>query len=209
MGREKFLKDIEIAKEQFAFIDYEYREGKKYPYKVTDDFEIIDNEGNHWGTFRASVYFTKSYPRGIPIMQDESKAFPWEVDWHISPKDGECCVCGVIEQEELARKGISIKDFINNYTKPFYANQVYRKEYGCYKNGEYAHYEEGVWESLEEEFNTKDRVKIRRFFVEMKTKRGRNEACFCGSGIKYKKCHLQRINIIEGVFKKRILKINS
>jgi len=35
------------------------------------------------------------------------------------------------------------------------------------------------------------------FLVEMRTKRGRNDVCFCGSYKKYKKCHLIKINIIQ------------
>ena len=76
---------------------------------------------------------------------------------------------------------------------------------GGYKNGEYAHNEEGVWEALEEEFKSKDRIKIRRFLSEMRIKRGRNDICFCGSGKKYKKCHLPRIKIIKDVSKRLFL----
>jgi len=199
MEREEFLRDLEIAKERYPFLEYDYREGKRYPYKITDDFEVLDEGGNHWGTFRSSIYFHHLYPKEFPLLQDQSKAFPREIDWHISPRDGDCCVCGVIELEEKAKSGISILQFIDEYVLPFYANQLHKKHFGYYKNGEYAHNAEGVWEALEEEFNTKDRVKIRRFFKEMRTKRGRNDVCFCGSGKKYKKCHLLRINIIEKV----------
>lgn len=199
MGKIEFLKDLTKARERFPFLESEAGKVKGYPYTLTDGFEVSDDEGNHWGTFRASVHFPETYPKGFPVMQDLSKAFPWEDDWHISPGNGECCVCGVIEKEEIAINGIAILGFIQNYVLPFYANQLYRQKYGEYKNGEYAHYGEGVWQALEEEFRTKDRVKIRRFFVEMSTKRGRNDVCFCGSGIKYKKCHMSRIKMIEDV----------
>lgn len=202
MEKKEFLKDLEAAKNRYPFLDYEYLEGKEYPYKITEDFEISDNEGNHWGTFRASVYFHSRYPKEFPLLKDLSKAFPCEADWHISPRDGDCCVCGIIEQEERARSGISILNFIDVYVLSFYANQLYKKHFGHYKNGEYAHDVEGVWEALEEEFNTKDRKEIRRFLKEMKIKRGRNTVCFCGSGVKYKRCHLDRKRIIENVIKR-------
>lgn len=202
MGQEDFLRDMEMAKEEFPFMEMEPSEYSEYPFKVEDDFEITDHEGNYYGTFHASVLFPKTYPKGFPVLIDMSKEFPWEVDWHISEKNGECCVCGVIEKEEIGKKGITILDFVKNYVLRFYANQLYRRKYGHYKNGEYAHYEEGAWEALQEEFNTKDRDKIRRFIREIRTKRGRNDVCFCGSGIKFKKCHLLRIDIIENVMKK-------
>ena len=196
MEQEEFHRDLELAKDNFPLLDYKFRKGKEYPHKLTDD------EGNHWGTFRASVYFHHRYPKEFPLLQDQSKAFPWKMDWHISPQYSDCCVCGVIEREDKAKSGISILQFIEGYVIPFYANQLYKKHFGYYKNGEYAHNGEGVWEALEEEFKTKDRSKIRQCLLQMRTKRGRNEVCFCGSGIKYKKCHLPRINIIENVMKR-------
>jgi len=206
MGREDFLKDLKLAQNDYPFMEVEPSKHRDYPFKVVDDFEVTDHEGNHWGTFRASIHFPKTYPKGFPVMVDMSKEFPWEDDWHMSPRNGECCVCGVIENEEVGRHGISVLEFVQKYVLRFYANQVYRKKYGHYKNGEYAHHEEGVWEALEEEFKTKDRVKIRRFLGEMRTKRGRNDSCFCGSGVKYKKCHLPRIKIIEAASNRASLK---
>ena len=199
MGREDFLNDLELAREEYPFMEMEYSQYREYPFKIVDDFEVIDHEGNHWGTFRASVIFPKTYPKGFPILFDISKEFSWEDDWHMSSTNGECCVCGVIEKEEVGQKGISVLEFIQKYVLQFYANQIYRKEFGYYKNGDYAHGKGGVWEALEEEFNTKDRDEIRRFLNEMRTKRGRNDVCYCGSGKKYKKCHLSRLNIIETV----------
>ena len=202
MGQEDFLKDLKLAKEEFPHMVMEPTEYSEYPFKIEDDFEVTDHEGNHYGTFRAAVLFHKTYPKGFPILIDMSKEFPWEVDWHTSEKNGECCVCGIIEKEEVGMKGIMLLEFIKTYVIPFYANQLYRRKYGHYKNGEYAHYEEGVWQALEEEFNTTNREKIKQFLKEMKTKRGRNDVCFCGSGKKYKKCHLLRINIIERVIQR-------
>lgn len=87
---------------------------------------------------------------------------------------------------------------------PFYANQIHKKEFGHYKNGEYGHYEEGIWEALEEEFATSNREDILLILGRMNSKRGRNEVCFCGSGKKFKKCHINRIVYIEAVAKQII-----
>lgn len=199
MEKEKFNTDLIITRKHYPFIECDIGEIQGYPYVLTDNFEISDDEGCHWGTFRASIHFPETYPKGVPIMKDLSKEFPWEVDWHMSSKTGECCVCGVIESEEISKEGISILSYIQTYVIPFYANQLYKQEYGEYKNGEYDHYKEGVWQALEEEFNTKDRDTIFKIINEMKITRGRNDICFCSSGIKYKKCHLNRIDIIKSV----------
>ncbi len=191
MGRKEFLKDLDMAREVYPFLEYEYIEDKVYPYKITDDFEITDDEGNHWGTFRASVYFHHTYPKGFAVLVDESKSFPWKIDWHTSD-NGECCVCSPLENIKMTTKPITILSFIENYVLRFYANQIYRREYGQYKNGEYSHNAEGVWEVFEEEFHTTNRKEIFRLIHQMNIKRGRNELCFCGSGKKYKNCHIYR-----------------
>lgn len=196
MDGNRFLKDYFQAKEKFPQLNYEYLGLFKYPHKVSCDFEIIDHEENHWGTFRASIFYHYTYPKGFAILKDESNAFPWVLDWHIDEKSGQCCVCGPVESAERSSTGITVLSFINDYAIPFYANQIYKKEYGQYKNGEYSHFKEGVWEALEEEFLTSDRNQIIDMLGRIKIKRGRNAACFCGSGIKYKKCHLHRIKFI-------------
>ena len=163
MGRIEFLKDLSEAKKQFPFIDYEYLDGKEYPFKITDDFEVSDDEGNHWATFRASVYFHQFYPKEFPILQDLSRIFPWNEDWHISPIDRVCCVCGVIEQEEYSETGISILKFISGYIIPFYANQVYRTEYGQYRNGDYAHDEKEYGNLSKKSLTQKTELKLKGF----------------------------------------------
>jgi SEC-C motif-containing protein len=198
--KQEFLKDLEEARELYPFIEYEYLSNKLFPHKITDDFEITDHEGNHWGTFRASVYFSYLYPRGFAILQDVSKAFPWEIDWHTS-EEGQCCVCSPIESIEMKTKELSILCFINRYIIPFYSNQIYKREFDEYKNGNYSHDHEGIWEALEEELSTRDRKKIKQIVDYIRTKPGRNDICYCGSGKKLKKCHLDRIAYIKDASK--------
>ncbi|GLU43274.1 SEC-C domain-containing protein [Allomuricauda sp. NBRC 101325] len=197
----QFIRDLDEAKRLFPSLEYHHLPNKRFVHKVTGTFDIIDGEENHWGAFSASLYFTDSYPKGFALLKDNSRAFPWDLNWHIDEKTGLCCVCGPIEREERAAKGISILGFIEGYVIPFYANQIYKKEFGFYKNGEYAHFIEGIWEALEEEFGTSDRKQIKLMLNQMRSKRGRNEDCFCGSGIKFKKCHMNRIPYIEAAAK--------
>ena len=201
MIEDQFIKDLEEAQRLFPSLEYDYLPNKRYAHKLTGTFDIIDGEENHWGAFSASLYFADYYPKGFALLQDNSKAFPWDLNWHIDEKTGLCCVCGPIEREERAAKAISILGFIEAYVIPFYANQIHKNEFGFYKNGEYAHFKEGIWEALEEEFGTSDRKKITLLLIQMRSKRGRNEICFCGSGIKFKKCHMNRIPYIDAAAK--------
>lgn len=197
MDSKHFIEDFNRAKEKYPDLVYHSMTYLNYPYRVSGDFEIVDSENYHWGTFKGSIYFHSSYPKGFALLQDKSKIFPWNLDWHIDEKLGLCCVCGPLENIEKSSKGISVLSFIENYVFRFYANQIYRREFGHYKNGDYSHFEEGVWEDLEEEFDTSDRSRILTNLKLMGTNRGRNELCFCGSDIKFKKCHLHRIKYLQ------------
>lgn len=199
MVGEDFVRDFREACLEFPELQLHVIEDKQYCYKLEGDFQIIDEEGFHWGTFHASIYFTDNYPKGFPILQDHSKAFPWTDEWHIAPEDGLCCVCGPIEQAEKSLSGIKVLDFITMYVFPFYANQIYKSEYGSYKNGEYAHEFDGLWQALFEEFNVSSKEEVKMLLSKMDAKIGRNDPCFCGSERKFKKCHLNRIEIIEEV----------
>lgn len=196
MDSKNFIEGFNKAKEKYPNLVHDTPTFLDYPYKISGDFEIIDSENYHWGTFKGSVHFHSTYPKGFALLQDQSKSFPWNLDWHIDEKSGLCCVCGPIRNIEISSKGISVLGFIENYALPFYANQVYRREFGNYKNGDYSHFEEGVWENFEEEFSTSDRSQILKILISMNAKRGRNELCFCGSGLKFKKCHIYRMQYL-------------
>ncbi len=200
MEESRFFRDLSEAQMKYPSMNYVFIEGFEYPHLVKGEIDIIDREGTPWGTFPISVYFHLNYPKGFAILRDRSEVFPWEEDWHIS-KHGECCVCSPLEKIEQSHSRITVLSFLEDYVIPFYSNQIYRREFGSYKNGSYSHHLEGVWESLEEEFNTKDRKEIREILNRMGRDRGRNDPCFCSSGKKFKHCHLQKKKVLEELSK--------
>ncbi len=201
MEGNRFSKDLAEARSKYPRIQYEHKDGFDYCHRVKGEIDIMDSEGTFWGTFLISVDFHRSYHKGFAILFDHSKAFPWTLDWHTN-KGGECCICSPIEKIEQSHSRITVLGFMDEYVIPFYSNQIYRREFGSYKNGSYGHYKEGIWESLEEEFNTKDRGVIKEILNRMGRNRGRNDLCFCGSGKKLKKCHLQRERVLKELSQK-------
>ena len=96
--------------------------------------------------------------------------------------------------------------FIENELIPFLANQLYRKEVGQYLN-EYSHGISGIREFYCELFKT-DEVSlwircVKHAFSPKEI--SRNDICYCGSGIKYKKCHKQTDEKLKQVGKEQIL----
>jgi len=171
----------------------------EYPYCISGDFPIIDPEGTDWGKYSANILFHNTYPKGFALLMDKSKAFPWNLDWHIDEKNGWCCVCSPLESIGKVMTRISIVEFIREYVIRFYANQIFRKEFGYYKNGEYSHHQEGRWEALENEFSTSDRQEVKQILIRMAEKRRRKDPCFCGSTKPFNKCHQHRVKYIKAL----------
>jgi len=90
----------------------------------------------------------------------------------------------------------------NNYNKalyikekviPFLCNQVYFTRHGEWAFGEFSHGSKGIYEFYKELFRTNNIVQIILSLKNIylgKYNFERNWKCFCGSGIKYKNCHL-------------------
>ena len=193
--------DFEIAQMKYPGLEYRYEGRSGYCHVVEGEIDIVDGTGTLWGSFEVSIRFYHTYPKGFALPYDKSRAFKWINDWHMN-SDGECCVCSPLEKIEQSYTRTTIIEFIEGYVIPFYSNQVHRRIYGKYKNGAYNHGLEGIWESLEEEFNTRDREKIKLILEEMNHTRTRNDPCICGGAHKYKKCHMNRIKYIREMVRK-------
>ncbi|MBK7800087.1 MAG: SEC-C domain-containing protein [Saprospiraceae bacterium] len=201
MIEDRFYKDFIKAKVHFPEIEYEILKNHAFKYKLLGNFKIVDDEGTLWGEFKTAIYFKSNYPLGFASLQEVSEKIPREDKRHIN-RDGVCCFCDPLKQIEMEMKPFSIYDFIKEYTIPFFANQIYYEHFGEFKNGDYSHGEEGIWETLEEEFGTKNRTEIKSKLEYINSKPGRNSLCYCGSNLKLKHCHWEMANQIRKLSKK-------
>jgi hypothetical protein len=188
VAKNYFHRDFLEAKKLFPTLEYEILSEGRFKYKVTGDFPIIDSDGIIWEVFSASLYFKSNYPYGFVVLQETSQKIPRHLDRHMN-ENGECCVCSILDSLEMARNSIRVLNFIESYLIPFFANQVHYEKFGNYVNGEYSHLEEGIWETLEEEFKTKNRDKIKGILKYIRLNPGPNKLCYCRSGKINKKCH--------------------
>lgn len=107
------------------------------------------------------------------------------IDLHFNNQDSSCCL-GI---NFVTNKPGNIKDFIYHLIIPFFYRLTYVDNYGLQaaRNdlwGEYSHNEDGLQEYIRE---------IRKL---KKNNAGRNAPCPCGSGKKYKWCHLDEVQTI-------------
>lgn len=154
--------------------------------------DIRNDQNEVIGSFLIQIIHSIEFPFRFPLLFEVGGAIPNIADRHIN-SDGSCCITVLPDEILKCYGGISVLSYIENYAIPYLANQIYFKEEGHYLNGEYSHWYEGYVEFYTQFFKTADITRWRRDVNQVKSGNiitmDRNKPCFCGSGIKYKKCH--------------------
>lgn len=159
---------------------------------IAGEIDIYDNNDEYYSSFIIKISIPPKYPFEFPTLYECGNDIPHIIDRHIY-RNGSCCVC-VTQEEDIRKKtGITIKEFIFEYVIPFFANQIYfETNNNSWANGDYLHGYSGFIQYYQELFSTKDINTIVlgfRCFFSKSIKP--YEKCFCGSELKYKKCHLK------------------
>lgn len=168
--------------------------------------DIPFDNGDIASSFLIEIHASPKYPQRYPILYEVGDDIPCCADWH-KYNDMSCCVG--VEAEEILRchNGISIIEFISDIAIPYFANQVYKKKTGKYLQ-EYSHGTRGIKEFYESLFKTQDTVMWAQIVSSAlgRIKSQRNDKCYCGSGLKYKKCHAHIEDKIRQIGEKQINK---
>lgn len=154
------------------------------------------------------IHYQKGFPYRFPKLFETGGEIPPLADYH-KYNDNSCCITVDADEILKCRNGIRITDFIKNEVVPYFANQLHRKITGKYKD-EYYHGSRGVREFYENLLHTKNLSLILDYihysFGNKKLNIRRNDLCMCGSGLKFKKCHLPIFKKIEKIGKDKVIK---
>lgn len=188
----RFKDDIAFAIKHYPELEVSYI-GRR-PSSLEGHLSVIDKDLEVRGEFNVRINIPPNYPHGFPTMRELGKIIPREIDRHINA-DGSCCLTILQKQILEVRRGITIKDFIDQYSIPYLANQIYFEEYGEWANGEYLHGNEGIAQFYLEEIQVSEYTEVLNVLaiVLNYNKIERNQTCYCGSNLKFKKCHLDLI----------------
>lgn len=133
-----------------------------------------------------------NYPEQYPLVCETGGRIPKNIEWHIYPITGNCCF--EIPAEELLRckAGLPLIEFLEHIVTPYFFNQTYRQVNGFYYN-EHKHGFLGVFEYYKQIFNSNNYLEIINLLdtIAIIEPPPRTSLCFCGSGLKYRKCHKQ------------------
>ena len=149
------------------------------------------------GHFLVEVRYSEKFPFRFPILFETGGEIPNDANSH-KYKDSSCCITVLSDEILKCKNGIIVSLFIEKYAIPYFANYIYKKQIGEYKNGEYAHGVIGNCQFYEALMKTDNRdlwiQYYKTAFRNLKVECGRNDPCFCGSGIKFKQCHAEVFN---------------
>ncbi len=200
MGRDQtIIKDIANVQDRFPKLKSRWN-SKHEVWILEGDFDICDTKGFYWDTFVIAILLDKKYPFSVPVVVEKSEKIPRNIDRHIS-ESGLCCLDIEHNLLRMAQKGIILSDFIERKVYPYFANQLYFEQEGCYAGEEYAHRFEGVKQFYEQDLKISS-IDLAICFIEgilSNRNPARNALCTCGSGIKFKKCHLSSVEFLKQV----------
>lgn len=182
-----FARQLLAAVEAYPTLSIVDEGGKKF---LRGTFDVVDDEGKFWESFDIEIRCQEGFPNCFPKLIEVGGKIPKIADWH-TYTDGSCCITVPPNERLICRNEITVLDFIQTQVRPHLANQAHRRKEGYYVNGEYGHGIEGHWQFYEKELGTTDKAKILKILLVIaKGERpGKKDACFCGSGRRYPRCH--------------------
>ncbi|WP_113651990.1 SEC-C domain-containing protein [Pedobacter namyangjuensis] len=152
--------------------------------------ELYDDHHAFVDSYSIAILATDGFPRDFPLVFETGNKIPKNYDWHVYETDGHCCIKTIPEEMLACKKGITLNSFIETEIKPYLFNQTFRRVNGYFYQ-ERSHGLTGWIEYFKEVFKTANPKTIvdGLKFVSKNEKPNRSALCFCGSGIKYRKCH--------------------
>lgn len=190
----KVIKDIDQA---LLFYPLLKRVEEDRFIRVVGKIPLIHPEKGEFDRYQVSIYFPKSYPKCFPKVIETSRKIPRKDSRHVNP-DQTLCLAVEPEEKAIVKNGIAFKFFLDKVLVPHLARETFCELNNGYEDGEYAHGNGGIWEFYESALETTDRRSIINELEKIIYSKwqGRNELCICGSGQKFKRCHLGKWDTI-------------
>lgn len=165
---------------------------------VEGDVVLSEEEYGEFDRYSVSISFPKGYPNCFPKVVETEKKIPREDYRHVNP-DGTLCLAVAPEERMLTKKGITFKFFMAQVLIPHLSRETFRELNGSYADGEYDHGYAGIWQYYFKKLETDDKQVVLAELKKMTESQwpSRNAICFCGSNLKFKRCHLPKWVALE------------
>lgn len=181
----------------------------KNPLRIEGKFTLKDKADKELAAYRIKIMITwSSFRTCFPDVFLLDNLLTWHIDRHIY-KTGKLCLATRFKQALTYQvRKLELDEFLNNVLAPFLATQTLIEEGQLteFPQGERSHGTLGLVEEYTEFFSVDTPEEAVNYLQAYLDKLGRNSCCFCGSGNKYKRCHLsdlKKINFVDrGILKK-------
>lgn len=185
----RLRKDVEKALAYYPLLQID--ENSQFV-QVAGEIILSDPELGEFDRYKVSISFLKCYPYCFPKVIELSNIIP-KVDYrHVNP-DGSLCLAVPPEERLVTKNGINFKFFLDKVLVPHLSRETYREKSGNYPDGEYDHGNNGIWQFYFNRLGKIDKTHVISELSEIRNSKwpNRNERCVCGSGKKFKQCHLE------------------
>lgn len=179
------------------FPDFKYSESGQGVPELNGTLSLTDNQGMLIYAYQIRIVCSTDYPLSFPVVYEMGGRIPINMDWHVY-SDGHACICSKPEEIIICHNGITLKSFIEQQVKPYFFNQKYREMHGFFLK-ERSHGSKGIIEFFQEVFKTNDLLLIARilYYIKSNVEPNRVHNCFCGSGVKYRRCHREVFRLFK------------
>lgn len=184
--------DIKAALEKYPGLRLGQTErNQKY---LVGEIDIVDpGSGGLICTFSVEIHYPEQFPFCFPKVFETGDQIERVLSRHVNTQDNSLCLVVPPEERLKCKYGISTSWFIDNVLYPRLAEEFVVMNGGKYQK-EYSHGgANGFWEYYMRKFgisNAEIILSILEIIVRKQLPAGHNP-CICGSGEKFKKCHLK------------------
>lgn len=186
----RVIKDIDAGLKSYPDLRRVTKDGCV---QVKGEIPLVHPKKGEIDRYEVLIKFPESFPRCFPKVIETSKKIPRVAERHVN-HDNTLCLAVLPEERVISKNGMSFKFFLDKVLVPHLARETYRERKEVYPDGEYAHGYEGIWEYYAGILGQVDRTKIIEELELIAHSKwpGRNHKCPCGSGLKFKNCHIEK-----------------
>lgn len=171
---------IEEDLKKYSF--FEYNQVKRIIY---GDFYISEKD-----SYNIEIHLS-DFPNKFPVVFEMNERIPRKAHRHINGNSSLCFTTPTNEMMFLRSIIHSLDEFISYMLKPYLFNNSYYEENKKYKYGEYSHHPViATYETYVDLIDVENIPQLINILSEAinKKKYRPNDLCYCGSGVKIKKC---------------------
>ncbi len=187
-----FLKEVQLLQEHYPSLAM-YKENSTIYFRGILNIEDIDS-------FEIEIMIPNDYPKSLPIVKDIGNDIPRNIDRHMY-SDGSCCLTiNHIMKQKYQDGSYYLVYFINDFVKPFFANQLYFEQTGNWLTGEYHHGNDGKRQYLKEHIQVTDDTLFNKLLkLAIRSRLNQQKKCPCHSNKPLKRCHLKTVLEIKNI----------